>query len=306
MILSFFGWTIESAEADEMKEPNKRTYKITALQRGLGLLRLFAGTDRGLPAAELAKLSKLPVSTVHRFLVNLEATGFLSCDANGVYRLGVACVSLGQAAREHMDIRRVCLLHLEDLNRRTRETVHLTVRHGLTAVYVEKLDSLEPLRIFSRIGASVPLHCTAVGKVLLACLPPNEQEQVLNQLSLQRFTENTVGSIQELQTQLKRVQRDGYAYDLEEHELHIRCIAAPIRDHSGSVNASFSVTGPAVRMSAARMKEIALLLKKASANISRDMGYEGSHLERGAKRFSNELKTSNEKKGVAFQAVATR
>jgi IclR family KDG regulon transcriptional repressor len=260
-----------------MEKPSKRTYKITALQRGLSLLRLFAGTERGYPAAELAKLSKLPVSTVHRFLVNLETSGFLTCDASGVYRLGVACVSLGQAAREHMDIRRVCLRHLEDLNRRTRETVHLTVRHGLTAVYVEKLDSLEPLRIFSRIGASVPLHCTAVGKVLLAYLPVDEQEQVLNQLSMQRFTENTVGSIQELQSQLKRVQREGYAYDVEEHELHIRCIAAPVRDHAGVVNASFSVTGPAVRMSATRMKEIARLLKEASGNISRDMGYAESH-----------------------------
>jgi DNA-binding IclR family transcriptional regulator len=256
-----------------MEKPSKRTYKITALQRGLNLLRLFAATERGYPAAELARLSKLPVSTVHRFLINLETTGFLTCDASGVYRLGVACVSLGQAAREHMDIRRASLPHLENLNRRTRETVHLTVRHGLAAVYVEKLDSLEPLRIFSRIGASVPLHCTAVGKVLLAYLPVDEQEQVLNQLALQRFTENTVGSIQELQTQLKRVQREGYAYDVEEHELHIRCIAAPVREYSGAVNAAFSVTGPAVRMSATRMKEIAQLLKEASENISRDMGY---------------------------------
>jgi DNA-binding IclR family transcriptional regulator len=286
-----------------MKEPGKRTYQITALQRGLGLLRLFANAEQGLAAAELAKLSKLPVSTVHRFLVNLEAAGFLSREANGVYRLGVACVSLGQAAREHMDIRRVCLRHLEDLNRRTRETVHLTVRHGLAAVYVEKLDSLEPLRIFSRIGASVPLYCTAVGKVLLANLPSVEQEQVLNQLSLRRFTENTVGSIQELQTQLKRVQREGYAYDFEEHELHIRCIAAPVRDHSGSVNASFSVTGPAVRMSAARMKEIAKLLKEASANIAKDMGYSGPERQADAARANDRSRSSGGKR-FAVQTVA--
>lgn len=289
-----------------MTEPGKRTYRITALQRGLGLLRLFAATERGLAAADLAKLSKLPVSTLHRFLVNLEAAGFLSCESNGVYRLGIACVSLGQAAREQMDIRRVCLRHLEDLNRRTRETVHLTVRHGLSAVYVEKLDSLEPLRIFSRIGASVPLHCTAVGKVLLACMPPDEQEQVLNQLSLRRFTENTIGSIQELQTQLKRVKREGYACDFEEHELHIRCVAAPVRDHLGSVNASFSVTGPAVRMSAARMKEIAQLLTDASANIARDMGYSESQGKGIAARESNRSKSGAGKKHIALQSVAVQ
>jgi IclR family KDG regulon transcriptional repressor len=270
-----------------MERPPKRTYKITSLQRGLTLLRLFEDAERGMPAAEVAKLSRLPVSTVHRFLVNLEAAGYLSCDAGGVYRLGIACVALGQAARERMDIRQVCIRHLESLNRRTRETVHLTIRHGLTAVYVEKLDSPEPLRIHSRIGAAVPLHCTAVGKVLLAYLPPEEREQVLSLINFQRFTENTVGNIQELQTQLLRVRRDGYAYDLEEHEPHIRCIAAPVWDHTGTVNASFSVTGPAVRMATSRMREIALLLKDAAADISRDMGYAESR--RAAQKSSAEV-----------------
>jgi DNA-binding IclR family transcriptional regulator len=171
-------------------------------------------------------------------------------------------------------------------------------------VYVEKLDSLEPLRIFSRIGASVPLHCTAVGKVLLACLPIAEQEQVLNQLSLRRFTENTVGSIQELQTQLKRVQREGYAFDLEEHEPHIRCIAAPVRDHLGSVNASFSVTGPAVRMSTARMKEIALLLKETSENIAKDMGYVATVVTGSRTRPRKELRNSDVTKRATPQAAA--
>src|SRR5713101_946690 len=121
----------------------KRTYNIIALQRGLSLLKLFAGAERGLTAIEVARLSALPVSTVHRFLVNLEASGFLSSDPSGVFHLGLACVSLGQVAGAQLDLRRVSLPYLQDLNDRTRETVHLTVRQGLTAVYVEKLDSPE-------------------------------------------------------------------------------------------------------------------------------------------------------------------
>jgi len=249
----------------------KRTYNITSLQRGLRLLHLFGRTAKGVPAAEVAKASGLPVSTVHRFLANLETAGFLNCDDAGNYHLGIACVSLGQAAREQLDIRRVSLRHLEELNRRTRETVHLTVRHGLSAVYLEKLESPEPLRIYSRIGASVPLFCTAVGKVMLAYVEDGEQEKVLNQLELRRFTENTIGSIQELQAQLQRVRKDGYACDLEEHEPHIRCIAAPIWDHAGLVNASLSVTGPAVRMPPTRLREIAPLIREAGMNISRDL-----------------------------------
>ena len=250
-----------------------REYNITSLQRGLRVLQLLGQTDRGLPASQIAKLSGLPVSTVHRFLVNLELGGFLMRDNVGNYHLGVACVFLGQAAREQLDIRTVSLPHLQLLNHRTRETVHLTVRHGLSAVYIEKLDSPQPLRIHSRIGASVPLHCSAVGKVLLAYLNEVERERLLSELELRRFTENTVGSIQELQTQLARVRKAGYACDLEEHEPQVRCIAAPVWDHSGAVNAGLSVTGPTVRMSSARLREIAPLVRRAGIEISRELGY---------------------------------
>src|SRR6202790_285341 len=251
----------------------KREYNIASLQRGLRMLQLMGQAGRGLPASEIAKLSGLPVSTVHRFLVNLEAGGFLNKDELSNYHLGVACVSLGQAAREQLDVRRVSLAHLEQLNHSTRETVHLTVRHRLTAVYIEKLDSPEPLRIYSRIGASVPLYCTAVGKVMLAYLDDEQSKRVVNQLELRRFTANPVGSIQELLAQLSRVRKDGYACDLEEHEPHIRCIAAPIWDHTGAVNASLSVTGPAVRMSTARLREIASLVRDAGLKISRELGF---------------------------------
>jgi DNA-binding IclR family transcriptional regulator len=262
------------AEKPSMQGPGKRTYTITSLQRGLRLLGLFATQEKGLSATDVARLSSLPVSTVHRFLVNLESAGFLNCDSSGVYQLGIACVSLGHAVRGQLDVRRASLPFLQELNHRTRETVHLTVRHGLTAVYVEKLDSPEPLRIHSRIGATVPLYCTAVGKVLLAYLPEAEREKIFEQMELKRFTENTAGNLQELQTELFRTRKNGYACDLEEHEPHIRCIAAPIWDHAGSVNSSLSVTGPAVRMSAARLRQIAPLIREAGLKISEQLGYQ--------------------------------
>lgn len=251
----------------------KRTYNITSLQRGLKLLDLFAKADKGLTATELAKRSGLPISTLHRFLVNLESSGFLTYSGAGTYHLGIACFSLGQAALGQFDIRRVSQRYLQNLNQQTRETVHLTVRHGLSVVYVDKLDSPEPLRIHSRIGASVPLYCTAVGKVLLAYMQAAERDAILAQLELKRMTPNTVGSLQELQTQLQTVRRTGYACDLEEHELHIRCAAAPIWDHTGTVNASLSITAPAVRMPVARLRQLAPLIQEAGKNISVELGY---------------------------------
>jgi IclR family transcriptional regulator, KDG regulon repressor len=253
----------------------KRTYNITALQRGLRLLQLFSAAPNGFTAKEIGERSRLPVSTVHRFLANLESAGFLNCNGN-VYHLGTACFAIGQAALAQLDIRRVSLRYLQELNRQTRETVHLTVRYGSSAVYVEKLDSTEQLRIFSRIGASVPLYCTAVGKVMLAYMPEEQRKQLLPQIDLKRFTPNTVGSLQELGAELQRIRKNGYGCDLEEHELHIRCVAAPIWDHTGSVHASLSITAPIVRMPVTRLRQLAPLIQEAGLQISRELGYRKS------------------------------
>ncbi|HET6177935.1 MAG TPA: IclR family transcriptional regulator [Candidatus Sulfotelmatobacter sp.] len=252
----------------------KRTYDITALQRGLRLLHLFSESPRGLTAKQVAGLSRLPVSTVHRFLANLVTAGFLSCDSDGTYHLGIACFAIGQAAVGQLDIRRASLPYLRELNQQTRETIHLTVRHGLSAVYVEKLDSPEQLRIFSRIGAAVPLYCTAVGKVMLAYMPQEERERILPELGVRRLTANTVGNLQELKTELFRVRKNGYACDMEEHEMHIRCVAAPIWDHTGSVHSSLSITAPLVRMPVTRLRQLAPLIQAAGLQISRELGYQ--------------------------------
>ena len=259
-----------------MADAPKRSYNITALQRGLRLLQLFSESSRGLTAKQVAVLSRLPASTVHRFLANLEGTGFLNCSGDGVYHLGIACFSIGQAALGQLDIRRLSLPYLQELNQQTRETIHLTVRHGLSAVYVEKLDSPEPLRIHSRIGAAVPLYCTAVGKVMLAYMPDEERKKLLPQLGLKRLTPNTVGNRQELEGELYRVRKNGYACDLEEHELHIRCIAAPIWDHAGGVHASLSITAPMVRMTVTRLRQLAPMIQAAGLQISRELGYQAA------------------------------
>jgi IclR family acetate operon transcriptional repressor len=277
-----------------MTEIPKRSYNITALQRGLRLLQLFGESPHGLTAKQVAGLSRLPVSTVHRFLANLEGAGFLNCSGDSVYHLGIACFAIGQAALGQLDIRRVSLPYLQELNRQTRETIHLTVRHGLSAVYVEKLDSPEQLRIYSRIGAAVPLYCTAVGKVMLAYMPDDERERVLPQLGLKRLTPNTAGNLQELEAELYRVRKNGYACDLEEHELHIRCVAAPIWDHAGGVNASLSITAPVVRMPVTRLRQLAPLIEAAGLQISRELGYQNvsrSPLRKNSAREAGLAKT---------------
>jgi DNA-binding IclR family transcriptional regulator len=257
-----------------MKAHPKRSYNITALRRGLELLNLFSKAQGRLTATQVAKLSGLPISTVHRFLSNLVSAGFLIGSRGGGYHLGIACFSLGQSALGHFDLRRLSFPYLQELNRKSRETIHLTVRYELSAVYVEKLDSPEPLRIHSHIGAAFPLYCTAVGKVMLAFMGSEAQAEILAQLEMRRLTQNTISNVQELKTHLLGIRRAGYARDLEENELHIRCVAAPIWDHTGAVNASLSITGPVVRMPISRIRQLAPLVQNAGLGISRELGFE--------------------------------
>jgi IclR family KDG regulon transcriptional repressor len=258
-----------------MKLSARRSYSIGSVQRCLQLLRLFGQASSGLMPAEVAKLSGLPTSTVYRFLANLETAGFLRCGDGGKYYLDAACFSSGQAALSHLDIRRLSLPYLKALNEHTRETIHLLVRQGLSAVYVEKLESPQLPNTISRIGVSVALYCTAVGKVLLAYLPAEDLARVLRQIEPRCRTAHTISNTEELQRQLERVRRCGYSFDLEENEPHIRCVAAPIWDHSGNVNASLSVSGPAKRMPVTRMRELAPVVQEAGIRISRELGYQG-------------------------------
>jgi IclR family KDG regulon transcriptional repressor len=258
-----------------MKTSERRSYSIGSVQRCLHLLRLFAQAPGGLTPAEVGKLSGLPTSTVYRFLFNLETAGFLSCGESGRYHIEAACFPTEQSALSHLEIRRLSLPYLKALSEHTRETVHLLVRQGLRAIYVEKLESPQLPTTISRIGVSVPLYCTAVGKILLAYLPADEQARVLRQIEPKFRTAHTIRNAEELRKQVDRIRRCGYSFDLEENEPQVRCVAAPIWDHAGNVNASLSVSGPARRMPVSRLRQIAPIIQEAGIRISRELGYQG-------------------------------
>jgi DNA-binding IclR family transcriptional regulator len=111
---------------------------------------------------------------------------------------------------------------------------------------------------------------------MLAYMSPEEQDRTISQIDLKRQTPNSVGNVQELKTELYRVRKNGYACDLEEHELHIRCVAAPIWDHTGSVQSSVSITAPTLRMPVTRLRQLAPLIQAAGLNISTELGYQSA------------------------------
>jgi len=269
------GRRLSSAMAGARNRPEKRLpYQAKSLDRSLRILEQLAEAGPSVTVPELSRQLGMNKTTVFRLLQTLMRHHFVEKDREEAkYRLGMRAFEIGMAVMNSMDLRREALPILERLNKATRETVHLTVREGFSAIYIDKLDSPEFIVVQSRIGGRTPLHCTGVGKVLLAHLDEREVKEYVRQGGLKRYTQRTITNPKALRDELERIRRQGYAIDNEEHYEGLACVAAPIFDHQGQVLASFSISGPTTRMHALRLPELIRLVIEASRDISARFGY---------------------------------
>lgn len=209
------------------------------MERTLAVLETL-GRPRRL--AEIAERTELPKPTVHRILQVLVARGFARDEDNGVYAAGPRVLAVAGEALAELDLAATARPLLRDLQSRVGGTIHLALRNGDEAVYVEKVDGDEPYRMASRVGGALPLHSTGIGKAILAGLPAEEREELVGRLPLVQRTDNTLVDQKALASELERVATRGYAIDDEENERGVRCVAAPLRDHRGRVVGGLSVS----------------------------------------------------------------
>ncbi len=245
------------------------------LDRALSaLLRIAESEARGLTLAECTAMLGCSKPTAHRILRTLAARGFLRIDPDrGLYTLGVANLRLGMAFLEHLDLRAEALPLLRELAERTGETVHLGVLDRSDVVYIEKVESKHAVRMFSRIGNTMPAYSTGVGKAILAHLPLDELEEALPE-ELEARTSATITDRAELLRHLEEVRRRSYSTDDIENEDGIRCVGAPVFDHTGTVRAGISIAGPATRVTPDRFPELGELVRETALSVSRKIGYE--------------------------------
>ena len=250
-------------------------YTVKSLVKALNILEVLAEEEQ--PAFTLTQLSRrlhLHVSTVHRLLVNLVRHGFIEEDVSaGGYQLSFRVLRMGLRVLDRLDFRRVALPLLRELNQETKETVHLAILQEGRAVSIEKFDSPQPVGLDARLGGIMPLHCTGVGKTLLAYEPEDVLQAVVRAQGLKRLTAHTIVSLPQLTKELERIREQGYAVDHEEAVEGLRCVAGPVFDHAGRCVAAFSVAGPATRMSSARLPELARLVRQTSEQICFRLGY---------------------------------
>lgn len=256
------------------KAPGKPKTRLSSVANSIRLIKAFSDDEYEIGISNLAKRLGLAKSTVHRLASTLIEAGMLEQNTdNGRYRLGLSLFELGSLVRRKMDVSSEAKPYLKMLREKTGETVHLAIRDQLSVLFINNLESEHAVRMSVNVGVRAPAHCTAVGKALLAYQPPEIIDQILRE-ELAARTPKTMTNPADLRQDFATVRARGYAIDDEELETGLRCIAAPIRDHSGAVVASTSVAGPAQRMTKKALIAFAPDVIAAADAISARLGYQ--------------------------------
>jgi IclR family acetate operon transcriptional repressor len=232
---------------------------IESVDRALRLLQILGHYGTGATLEELAAETGLPKSSLHRTLAALRQRGFAATQGDGRYLLGAELLRVAFDFHERLDLRAVLHPLLERLREQLNETVHLGVLDGPDVVYLDKLESSHPIRLTSMVGGRNPAHATAVGKALLAWTYPNDdafRAWVSRHGALRRRTPNTITDVHQLVREMARIRGEGYARDMEESELGVRCVAVPVFLGRTTPDAAISVSAPRDRLRAARIREV--------------------------------------------------
>jgi DNA-binding IclR family transcriptional regulator len=248
---------------------------VQSVVRALSIIEILGEYPNGLGVVALSKELDLPKSTMHRLLHSLISKNFVYQDEeNEKYYLSMKLAQVSSKMIDNLDIRKLARPFIEELSNHTNEVVHVCIRDGNEVVYIDKVESNRTIRMYSQIGKRAMLHCTGVGKILLAGLPDHKIIEIIDKVGLPKFTGNTLISKDALFEEINTIRKDGYAFDREEHEEGIYCISAPIHDYTGNIIAGFSISGPIERIKEGiKHHHYKTHLLQTSQNISKKLGY---------------------------------
>jgi len=244
-----------------------------AVERALTMLEAIAERDNGMTNAEISRRLEMPKSSASYILRALERRGYLRRDSEtNKYRLGLKVLSLSRGALDGLDVRVIALPALQSLMERSHLTAHLAVLDHGEAVYVEKVEAPGFVKMNTWVGRHMPIHCTSVGKALVAWLPEVEVKALLKESGMRKRTPKTIVVYARYMQELARVREQGHAVDDEENSHGVRCVAAPIFDSSGRVAASVGVSGTTAQNGLDHLPKVAELVKEAARKVSQRLG----------------------------------
>ena len=250
---------------------------VQSLERALTLLNIMSDYPDGIQISRLAEQANLSKSTIHRLLSTLISMKYVTQDKKTEkYMLGYQILFLSRNMTADSGIISAARPLLERLCEDINETIHLCVEDSSEVVYIDKIESNQTIRMYSRLGSRNPMYCTGVGKILLSGMTPSDYDHAVSSIDFVKRTAKTIGSLEELEEEIALVKKQGYALDNIENEEGIRCIAAPIRDFHGHIIASFSVSGPVHRITMERVNdELVRKVRETAKAISHELGFRG-------------------------------
>lgn len=252
--------------------------QMKSLNKALDILELFTDAENDeMRLSEIAKLSGLNKSNVNRIVSVLVKRGYLNQKEKwGKYSIGTKFLTFKLSLKKRLKLRDIALPHLTKLSRDIKESVILAAWDGRLAFYREVINSTHPLNLTPEEGTIVPLHATAIGKIILANKSQQELEYYFLENELIAHTHNTITDIDIMRTHLKKIAQENIAYDDEENFLGARGVASGIKDSSSDILGCVCVFGPSSRLSLMRMTEITPNVKQCAIKISKVFGYDDS------------------------------
>jgi DNA-binding IclR family transcriptional regulator len=247
---------------------------IQVIDRAFDIMELLSLEKEGLGVTEIGSRIGLHKSTVHRILSAMAERGYIEkVSARGTYKLGLKLIEISSVYLNSIELKTEARPFLWELTSRFNQTTHLAILEGSDAIYIDKVDVMTSIRLYSQIGRRVPVYCSALGKSLLSGLAESELNRIVKSCSFKKYTNNTIVDKDLLLSQIAEVRKNGWALDNEEHEEGVRCIASPIFDYRGKVIAAVSIAGPASAISAEHDRETGKILIDTALNISKRLGY---------------------------------
>ena len=253
-----------------MPAKGEKYFFISSLAKGIRVMEALS-EGKSLTVSQVANRLAINRAASHRFLATLRELGYVEKGDNDRYGLTLKILEMGMRISIHSEVSRIARLYMQELSLAFNETVNLGYFDGRDIFHLDKIDSKEILRMDSALGSRAPAYSTALGKAILAFLPSDELNDYLATAKLSARTANTITSKKRFRQELEEIRENGFSRDNEELAYGLRCVAAPVFDHSDRPSYAISLSGPSLRMTDDRLQAMQLKIQQVCSRLSQKL-----------------------------------
>ena len=266
---------VAARDIDDDAEERQRV-GVQSLGRAFGILEEVARHREGINLADLSKRVGLHNSTTFHLVRTMVSLGYIRQEKDKRYRVGRPLFALAASSLDEIEMVNLATPILEELSRETGESGHFAVRMGDSVVVVARTSGPGAFQLTDRVGVVRPAHCTALGKVILAALRPDQLQRFVERVELKPSTEKSITEVPLLLREIEEVRRGGIAFDDGEFNAEVRCVAVPVRDFTGTVVGALGISGPVWRLTIQALQSRSKIVQAAADRLSGEFGAKGA------------------------------